>query len=342
MRTLTPEQAHSLRRQMLQIPARVTSLCRQEGCGMMLLSGDLFDGTWTAELVEAVRDALEQAQVPVFIAPGNHDYYWEKSPWFSVQWPDNVHIFKRNEMESVAVDELSCRVYGGAFTGPESAGLLRDFHAQCHEQYALGVLHGDPSAPSSPYCPVTAGQVRESGLDYLALGHIHTAGSFVSGSTLAAWPGCAMGRGFDETGVKGALVVTLGETAEAEFFPISGPRFYDLTAKVEEDPFFSVWALLPARKTEDFYRITLTGEAEPPDLEAIREKLADFPNLTLRDRTQPPVDLWATADEDSLEGAFFRVLRDARQGQDEETVHTLELAAKLARRILLGQEVELP
>lgn len=342
LRSLSGEQALFLRREMLRIPARIAALCRAEGCDMMLLSGDLFDGPYTAQSFEAVRQALEDVAVPVFIAPGNHDYFWEKSPYSQENWPENVYIFKNNQIESQVVEQLSCRVYGGAFTGVESGGMLEGFQAEGTERYAVAVLHGDPTSAVSPYCPVTALQVRESGLDYLALGHIHATGSFVAGSTLAAWPGCAMGHGFDETGIKGALVVTLDEAAQAQFHPISGPRFYDLDVKAGGDPLSAALAQLPAQGTEDFYRVTFTGEAEPPDLERLRASLSQFPNLTLRDRTQPPADLWANADEDSLEGVYFRILRDARADQDTETVQALELAAKISRQILLGQEVELP
>ena len=179
--------------------------------------------------------------------------------------------------------------------------------------------------------------MQESGLDYLALGHIHEGGSFQAGATLAAWPGCAMGHGFDETGAKGVLVVTLGEQPEAEFVPLGGVRFYDLKVRPGEQ----IASKLPAMGSEDFFRVTLVGQTEPPDLEQLRLQFPQFPNLILRDRTKPAVDVWADAGEDSLQGTFFRILRDAGQGQDAETVRTLELAAKIARQILLGQEVEL-
>lgn len=336
--TQNPEQAQLIREELRKLPQRVAELCRKRDCQMLLLAGDLFDGPCSPESVDAVRHALEEVAVPVFIAPGNHDPIWEKSPYVSRSWPENVHIFKQNQMESMAVPGLDCRVYGGAFCGSHSAGMLEGFRAEGDERYAIGLLHGDATSAQSPYCPVTAAQVRESGLDYLALGHIHATGAFRAGETLAAWPGCAMGHGFDETGPKGALVVTLDNQASSEFVPLSGPRFYDLTLNPGE----MLDSVLPAAGSRDFYRVTLVGQTEPPDLEGIKRNFSQFPNLLLRDWTRPPVELWANAGDDSLQGTFFRILRDAAQGQEEQTVQTLELAAKLARQILLGQEVQLP
>ena len=338
IRGYSPEQTRLLRREMSAIPQRLARLCRDRQCDLILLSGDLFDGPCSRDTQQAVAAALEEAAVPVFIAPGNHDHIWEKSPYYTEVWPENVHIFKHSAMESVVLEELDCRVYGGAFTMPEAQGMLEGFQAEGSERYAVAVLHGDPGSVSSPYCPVTAAQVRESGLDYLALGHIHAAGSFRAGATLAAWPGCAMGHGFDETGEKGALVVTLDQQAEAEFVPLHGIRFYDVESGPGEDPA----SKLPAMESRDFIRLTLTGHREPPDLERLRRELSRFPNLILRDRSRPMVDIWADAGQDSLQGTFFGILREASRNQDAETVRTLELAAKIARQILLGQEVELP
>ena len=59
------------------------------------------------------------------------------------------------------------------------------------------------------------------------------------------------------------------------------------------------------------------------------------------DRTVPPVDLWAGADDDTLEGIYFRMLR-TRLDQEPNQADRIQLAAKLSRAILDGQEVDLP
>ena len=76
-----PQQAELLRRELLQIPDRVAALCREENCDLMLLTGDLFDGAYSQQTYRAVYDALQSVNVPVFIAPGNHDYSCPDSPY---------------------------------------------------------------------------------------------------------------------------------------------------------------------------------------------------------------------------------------------------------------------
>lgn len=331
----TPEQAEFLRRALLQIPGKVAALCRQEQCHLMLLSGDLFDGAYTAESLYALRSALEEAAVPVFISPGNHDHAGPASPWLTESFPANVHIFTRPVMEQVYVEHLDCHVYGAGFTAMDCPGLLKDFHAG--EGRNLGVLHGDPTQVSSPYCPITQSQAADSGLQYLALGHIHKAGSFRAGNTLCAWPGCPMGRGYDEQGEKGVLIVTADHATQARFVPLDVPKFYDL-----QTPPAGLDGLLPPVGSDDFYRITLTGESAPLDLAALSRHYRRFPNLELRDRTVPPVDIWKNAGEDSFEGAYFRLLREGLADADPQTQSRILLAARLSRQLLDGQEVTLP
>ena len=145
-----------------------------------------------------------------------------------------------------------------------------------------------------------------------------------------------MGRGYDETGDKGVLLVTVEDTVTAEFIALDYPKFYDLETEMAQLP-----SVLPAVGNDDFYRITLVGECEKPDLQALTAEYSRFPNLELRDRTQPLVDVWASMGEDSLEGSFFRMLHEERNG-DEEKDRIVILAAKIARKILDGGEVELP
>lgn len=336
-----PEGA-ALKKALLKIPGQLARLCRREGCQLVLLAGDLFDGPWTRESLEALQDALEEMGVPVFISPGNHDFCGPSSPYLGQVWPENVHIFTSPSITSVVLPELDCKIYGAGYDGIDCPPLLEGFRAEGEERYHIALLHADPGQAASPYCPVTAPQVRESALDYLALGHIHKAGSFRAGQTLCAWPGCAMGRGWDEPGEKGVLIVTLDGTAQARAVPLEGPRFHHLQVEAGDDPQTALGTVLPALGNGDYYRVELTGEAEKVELPTLCAAFSRFPHLELVDRTVPPLDIWRCTDEDTLEGVYFRSLRAAMEGADPEERRVLELAARICRQILDGREVTLP
>ena len=329
----TAEAADFLRRELLAVPGKLADLCVAEGCNLVLLSGDLFDGAYSRESYRALYTALERMGVPVFISPGNHDYCGMNGPWEQEIWPENVYVFTKEKMESVAVPGLDCRVYGAGYQSMDCPGLLEGFRAAGDEKYHIGLLHADPTQAATPYCPLTREQIRASCLHYLALGHVHKTGSFREGQTLCAWPGCPMGRGYDETGEKGAFIVELGETAWLNFVPLNTPRFYDLQTDV------SSWeALLPPAGSGDFYRITLTGYGNGKPIMIS----AAYPHLELRDETVPETDLWGTAGEDTLEGIYFGMLKAAMAGQNDDGQRRIRLAAQISRQILDGQEVKLP
>ena len=336
--SFTPEQRKFLRQEQRKIPGKIADLCREERCDLILLAGDVFDGEASRETIELVKASLRACGVPVFIAPGNHDFCGRGSPWLEESWPENIHVFTSG-LESVAVPELRCRVYGAGYQSMDCGALLEDFRAEGDETYCIAVLHGDPTAANSPYCPVTAAQVRNSALDYLALGHIHKAGAFRAGATLCAWPGCPMGRGWDETGEKGVCIVTIGDTAEIRTVELDTLRFRELELDIGGDAMAALEAALPGKGNSDFYRITLTGTGKV-DTAKLRKRFSVFPNLELRDRTEEPVDLWADAGDDTLRGVYFRLLRDAAEASDN--AGQIRLAAEISRKLLGGREVTLP
>ena len=336
--SFSPQQRRFLRQEQRKLPWRIADLCRKEVCDLMLLAGDIFDGEVSRDTVENVKAALKDCGVPVFIAPGNHDFCGHGSAWLEESWPENVHVFT-GELASVAVPELRCRVYGAGYQSMDCDALLEGFRAEGDETYCVAVLHGDPMTASSPYCPVTAAQVRQSALDYLALGHIHKAGAFRAGATLCAWPGCPMGRGWDETGEKGVCIVTIGDTAEIRPVELDTVRFRELEVDIGGDAVAALEAALPGNGSSDFYRITLIG-AGNVDTAELKKRFSAFPNLELRDCSEAPVDLWAEVGEDTLRGVYFRLLRDAVE--NPENAGQVRLAAEISQKLLRGREVTLP
>ena len=332
------EQRQLLREEQRRLPGKIVDLCRRENCDLMLLAGDIFDGAATRETLDALHSAFARCGVPVLIAPGNHDFCTPGSPWLEETWSDNVHIFT-GAMESVCLKTLDCRVYGAGYRSMDCKPLLEGFRAECDETYCIAVLHGDPTQRESPYSPVTTAQVRESGLDYLALGHIHKAGAFRSGNTLCVWPGCPMGRGWDETGEKGVCIVTLTDEAKVQAVSLDTIRFFDLEADIGADAVSALEALLPPRGNRNFYRVALTGSGSV-DVSALRREFPDFPNLELVDKTEPPVDLWENTDKDTLEGVYFQMLHRALE-EHPENARRITLAAEISRKLLNGREVTL-
>ena len=331
---LGPEQAALRRGEQRELLARLADLAREKRADLVLLSGDLLDSERVfRETVQALAGALAAIPCPVFIAPGNHDFYSPASPYASLDWPSHVHLFTSGEMEAVPLPELNCTVYGRAFTAPhQDKSPLEGFFA-AGEGIRLGCLHGDV-APQSRYGPITQEEIAAGGLHYLALGHIHQgSGLQRAGDVYWAYPGCPEGRGFDELGEKGVLYLEVDETAAAaQFIPLCRRRYESLTVDITgRSPLEAVRSALPAETGADIYRILFTGEGQAPDLAALEAELAPrFYGLTLRDRTRLPQDLWRRREEDTLTGLFLREMWQLCREEPDNPVYQLAARFGLA------------
>ena len=330
---LSREQAAKRRQEQRAQLRELGELARE--ADLVFLAGDLLDSVRAyGETREDLEAFFRSLSVPVFIAPGNHDSYISQSPYTRMTLPENVHLFTRTRPEPVSLPELGCTVWGAAFRGERAEAPLRGFRAPEDGSVHLMVLHGEVTEGASKYGPITREDIAASGLLYLALGHVHAySGLRREGRTWWAYPGCTLGRGFDETGEKGAVLGTLeGEECSLEFRPLTGRRYWDLKAEVTgaESLEHAALAALPPDCAGDILRLTLTGEwEEKPRLEALRQALeGQCWSLTLRDETRLTRELWQLAEEDTLRGAFLRILRRQYEAAGEEQRERITRAAR--------------
>jgi len=336
---LSAEQAAMLRREQRRIVEDIAAEAEKMSADLLLLSGDLFDSDRCfGETAEALCRAFEQTRAKIFIAPGNHDWYSAHSPWTRMKLPANVHVFTSPYMEKVELPELGCTVWGSAFLADSARPPLAGFRAD-GAGINIMVLHGDVDMPDSKYGYISREDIAASGLDYLALGHVHKfSGVRQAGNTFYAYPGCAMGRGFDETGEKGILCGGVEKGGcNMKFVPLSGRRYEILTIDISgsEDIAETIRQALPEGCGRDIYRVILRGErAEDPDTAALEAELSGLCcRLEIRDETRPKIELWAAVGENTLKGSFLRrmkALYDAAQTDDERRRVTKAVSYGLA------------
>ena len=337
---LTPKRAAQRRGEQRELLERLAELARKKGAGLVLLAGDLLDSERVfPETAQALSKALASIPCPVFIAPGNHDPYTDRSIWTALNWPDNVHIFRSHDLERV--DLPGCTLWGRAFTGAhQETSPLEGLAVPGDGKLHLAVLHGCVGERNG-YGPISPAEIAASGLDYLALGHVHQgSGLNKEGNTFWAYPGCPEGRGFDELGDKGVLYVEAEPgQVKSQFASLAKRRYEIITADVTgpAGPLAAILEALPGRTSDLICRLILTGEGPAPDLVNLEQTLApEFYGLTLVDRTRLPRDLWARREEDTLTGLFLRTMWEKCQAEPDN--QALQLAARYGLAALEGGE----
>lgn len=342
---LSEERARRRRQESRELVERLVDYANDHDVQLLLLPGDLFDSDETyAQTGELLAQALGRFSGHTVIAPGNHDCYTAQSAYARVLWPENVHIFTEDRLSHFDFPQYNCRVYGAAFTAPDASEYNLPEDVAEDGWVHLGVLHADLNNRDSRYRPVMTEQIARSGLDYLALGHVHAcSGICRAGRTAYAYSGCLEGRGFDELGEKGFLMgdVVPGK-AELSFVPFARHRYELLQVDVtEREVLDAVTEQLPQDTTADIYRIVLSGETEEPvRLNHLRRELENrFYQLEVRDQTRLRQDIWERCGEDSLRGLFLQNLREKYDASSEAEKRTIEQAVRFGLAAMENREM---
>ncbi|MDR2799998.1 MAG: DNA repair exonuclease [Desulfovibrio sp.] len=210
-----PRLAGQLRKASFTALERLCDLCEREKPDFLVVAGDIYNQeTYSIKAQLALRDACERLRllsIPVFLAHGNHDPL--SSRLTAVLWPENV-IFFGPEVTARSVEiegEIVALVHGISHEkAGESRNLSRLFarDTKLDKCFQLGVLHATVEGQSAlRYAPCTLADLKESGLDAWALGHVHKH-AVLSQRPFIAYSGSVQGLHVNEPGSHGCLVIT--------------------------------------------------------------------------------------------------------------------------------------
>ncbi len=309
-----------------------------QNADMLFISGDLFDGRFVSRttLDFLKREFLKIKHVKVFIAAGNHDCYDENSVYAAFDFGENVHVFGT---EPEVVETEKADIYGVSFqTSNEFRELLPRFSVKNPDKINLLVMHGNLAGEG--YNPVKLSDIENSGMDYVALGHIHAASGLQSrGSCFYAYPGCPEGRGFDETGEKGILALSVSKgNVSAEFVPMQQKMYVSAAVDISAaESLEDIAAQLNSVLTEprNIYRFRLVGSSSfPIDTDVLKSGLTAF-DVSVIDETVPAVDIERISEEFTLKGLFAKFALEDRDSMEDEA---FELALKTGFSIIEKEE----
>lgn len=218
-------------------------VCIEQEADFLVLAGDVFDAENRSiraqiELFEALTELADRG-IHTYIAYGNHDAL---SGWRAIlDWPEEVHFFGAEDVESYPVHiggEVAAVVSGISYAQPAVAdNLAMKFRKNDGDPFTIGVLHcnvgGDPVHEN--YSPCTLEDLASTGIDYWALGHVHSHKVLSDREPIVIYPGCTQGRNPRETGPGGCFVVrvSLGGRVEYEFVPVDAIRWHVVDISID-------------------------------------------------------------------------------------------------------------
>jgi DNA repair exonuclease SbcCD nuclease subunit len=225
------EQQAAHRERERRVFQRIIDRVLDDDADLLLIAGDLFDHNRVPdETVAFVRSEFARLRQPVVILPGNHDCLQPKGVYDRHDFAadaKHVHVIRHLDGEVVDFPELDAVVWGRGMTEHELTfqplGHIPSRHAG---RRCLALAHGffyDERQRPERSSPIFAEEIRDTGWDYVALGHQHVQ-TDVSQNGVAAWYAGAPGS---YTGVPATVLrIDFGADGAARVEPraLSSPR----------------------------------------------------------------------------------------------------------------------
>ncbi len=341
-----PEVARARRRAQRDALARIVALGQEVAADALVCAGDLYEHEHVAADTGAfLRERFAEADRPVLLAPGNHDWLGDQSLYATQAWPSNVHVFTEPRLTPAPL-EAPVQLWGLAHHAP--SGTPDPFAQAAPEGPGphLAVVHGSESAglawqdqDKRPHAPFDEREIPTAGFAHALCGHHHNPRD----GQHHTYPGNPEPLTFGEEGTRGAVLLEVGADGAVTRtrHVVAQTSWHDVAVDVTGAATFEeirerARAALTGRR--GVARLTVSGDLDPAiDLNATRdltrEGLGEGLEVeAVRVRTQGlrvAYDLDALAAEETIAGQLVRDVRadDSLDAATRERVLTVALRA---------------
>jgi DNA repair exonuclease SbcCD nuclease subunit len=350
--------------------ARAIELALAEEVDLVLICGDLFDSNSqprrSVERAAAELGKLVKRHVPVVIIPGTHDCYEPGSIYrvfdlaeLAGAPPDSGLVtVLTDQRQQVELGQLAVSVVSHVFPakraaespliGIRAAAQAARGAAPGGGNWLIGMVHGSIAQPGRfehDEVIVTEEEIAQSGLDYLALGHVHSFREGRAGRVAWAYSGAPEPVALDQDGAGQVLLVSLDEhdgqrSVSIQPKPVGRTRF----RKLELDGATVASQAALAQQLRELADADLVLDARivgvrsaELDLnvdELTRQLEGSFLRLRLRDASVVSLPEGVPLPPDTILGALTRDFR--ARIEDHESRGDSERAAELREALRLG------
>ena len=363
-------------RQFAAVRATV-DLALAEKVDLFLVAGDLFDSNTqprrSVERVAAELARLAGARVRTVIIPGTHDVYDRSSIYRAYDLAALAGTHPDGELVTVLTPELpwihlaalDAVVHGLVFATRRAPHSPLQGLAAVETPAAtwkIGLLHAAlaiPGRTDHDEVVITADEIAASGLDYLALGHWHSAQMAKAGDVTYAYAGAPEPVAVDQDRAGKVLLVTLEERDGRRSVTVDertvGRTVFERVeidaATIESQP--ALIARLRTSESPDLVLDVRLIGVRRDQLDVVASEVEDalrgaFLRVRLRDVSRPALSEGALPPAETIAGAFIRNVEgriadleatgdDLAAGEADELRDVL----RLGRLLLAGHEVTL-
>ena len=321
---LTADKASERNREILGGFGRMVEYAVREGVGAVLISGDMFDTSRvTKKTADFILDTIKEAkEIDCFYLRGNHD---ESAKAFSGRkLPENLYMFsekwksyRRGQIVISGIEPVS-EDYGEIYDMPE---------LNCYD-INIVMLHGQAASRTGREL-IDISRLKDRFIDYIALGHLHSYRcEKLDARGEWCYSGCFEGRGFDECGSKGFVVLeTENNIIRHEFVPFAQRQLYEI--KTDISGLSTLSEIRRALETSaegiserSLVSFVLTGSYRPDTQKDIKYFLSEmqrkFYFVKIRDESRLFIDKNDYRYDKTIKGEFVRTVLDSDYTDDQK------------------------
>ena len=351
---LDPLMAKERRGELLDTFSRMLAFAADNEVSVIIIAGDLFDKLHVRKSAKkrVLEEIITHPDIDFLYLLGNHDRTDFLSDLEENDIPANLKRFKKDSWIAYTYGDvvISGRELSDDNYKSISVNLILD-GSKCN----IVTLHGQESdyVGRDRTHIVSIPSFRNKNIDYLALGHIHSYKcQRLDDRGEYCYSGCLEGRGFDECGSKGFVLIDIDDETLSlthSFIPFALRELHEITVSVNETMNMpdiidaitesaKAFAKVP-KESLPLVKIVLNGVTDIDfdiDCDRIANVFKDkFYFVKVVDETSTRINYDDFAGDRSLKGEFVRLLSGEDMAEEERS-EIIELGI----RAILGDEIE--
>lgn len=322
--SLPSAQAKKRRLEILASFERLCEYAKNNSVTAVILAGDTFDTQKiSSKTLNRFFYAIKSTPCQFLYLSGNHDENVIKS---FPDLPENLYFFN-DEWTEFKFGNVS--IVGA---NPVSYGFLLDCLTLQENRKNIVVMHGQVAGYKTNEQAelISIPKLKNKNIDYLALGHYHSFSQApIDNRGSYAYSGCLDGRGFDETGKKGfVLVEETGNGFSTEFVYFSSREFVESQYEINGE--FSWWeqvdaienSLISKYSENSLVKLILKGALKADyfkDINGLVERLNQkFFFAKVYDKTSLDINVKDFEFDKSIKGEFVRSVLNSNLSEEEK------------------------
>ena len=334
------------RQELLDTFSRMVEFGEKNQVDVILIAGDMFDKPHIRKqaINRVIDEITTHPSIDFLYLQGNHDRT-DFLQDVDIAAIPNLKLFSDAEWRGFRYDDVV--VTGRELTADNAKTFTMNLVLD-QADVNIVMLHGQESDyegnDKTQIIPLY--ELRGKYIDYLALGHIHSyKKAKLDDRGEYCYCGCLEGRGFDECGQKGFVLLTIEDKkVQSKFIPFAKRSLHEVTIEITPDDTMpgilealdEAVAGIPA---DDMVKAVLTGSVNmdgEADTDRILSRFSEqFFFFKVYDRTRINIDYDSFMGDRSLKGEFARIMQQADMPEDKKA-----RIVEIGMKALMEEEIE--